>query len=142
MSAHPFPEPQPVGRMKVATAALSRDRLVHVIAREGDLLTVEDPLGAEHVVMRGDVDLTGRSAALVDAVGAAVVVRIDSHRARDRARRILGDRLGPGHWRSITDGGDYYVLTFADAAKLDGIPSIKRCPRINPAELHERWGAS
>lgn len=145
MSAHLFPEPQPVGRMKVATAALSRDRLVHVIAREGDLLTVEDPLGAEHVVMRGDVDLTGRSATLVDTVvpvnlaGAGVILGEPVYKGRDarivHANTPVHDpaeipqggawHIGGGVWRSVCRECPAYVDTW-------GLPGL-----VTPVQQHE-----
>lgn len=72
-----------------------------------------------------------------------VVVRIDSHRARHRAKSELGDNLGSGHWRSpLGSPGDYYIVGPVDALKLDGIPSIRRAPRVKITELHPRWSTA
>lgn len=44
--------------MRCSTATLTRGQTVYPVATLGDFVTVEDSLGREHLVMRGDLDIT------------------------------------------------------------------------------------
>lgn len=61
------PEPQPRGRMIVNTATLTRGQKVHVIERDGPVLTVETSDGRSHIVTVGDVLLSPKNQARLDA---------------------------------------------------------------------------
>jgi len=63
---------------------------------------------------------------------AAVIIRVKSHRARDRMKAALG-RLPQGYY-SFDFGGEFREVTPAEMEKLQGIRGITRA-RVDRAKL-------
>lgn len=61
------PEPQPRGRMIVGTATLTRGQKVHVVERDGPVLTVETSDGRSHIVTIKDVLFSPKNQARLEA---------------------------------------------------------------------------